>query len=90
LEADIKALGSSPLQSGFAGIYSFAAGGYKYIAYPAVYGTATQFTDQLTNFNVAMNPVYTVSVTNAFGQTTNYNVHRTTNVLGSSINIIVA
>jgi len=78
------------LKSGFAGTYSFAAGGYKYIAYPAVYGTATQFTDQLTNFNVAMQAPYTVSVTNTFGQTTSYNVHRTTNVLGSSINIVVA
>ena len=90
LEADIEALGSSPLQAGFAGTYSFAASGYKYIAYPAVYGTATQFKDQLTNFNVAMSPVYTVSVTNSFGPSTTYNVHRTTNVLGSSINIVVA
>jgi hypothetical protein len=90
VEADIEALGTSALAGGFAGTYSFAAGGYKYIAYPAVYGTATQFKDQMTNFNVAMQAPYTVSVTNTFGQTTSYNVHRTTNVLGSSINIVVA
>lgn len=90
VESEVEALTTSSLKSGFAGTYSFAAGGYKYIAYPASFGTATLFTDQLTNFNVAMQAPYTVSVTNAFGQTTNYNVHRTTNVLGSSINIVVA
>lgn len=89
VEADVEAL-TSALQSGFAGTYAFGAGGYKYVAYPAVYGTATQFKDQLTNFNVAMEAPYVVSVTNAHGQTTNYNVHRSTNVLGSTINIVVA
>jgi hypothetical protein len=89
VEADIEAM-TSALKSGFSGTYAFVAGGYKYFAYPTSYGTATQFKDQMTNFNVAMEDPYVVSVTNAHGQTTNYNVHRSTNVLGSSINIVVA
>ena len=53
-------------------------------------GTATTFKDSTTNLDVPMEAVYTVSVTNAYGITTNYNVHRTTNILGSTINIIIS
>ena len=33
---------------------------------------------------------YTVSVTNSYGVATNYNVHRTTNILSGAITIIVS
>jgi hypothetical protein len=89
-ESQIEALTTSALASGFAGTYSFSSGNYKYICYAAVLGTATSFVDVATGFAVAMEPVYTVSVTNAFGQTTNYNVHRTTNTIASAINIAVS
>ena len=89
-EAGIEGLTSSPLASGFAGTYSFAAGNYKYFCYPSSFGTATTFKDSSTNLDVAMEAVYVVSVTNAFGVTQNYNVHRTTNILGSSISIIIS
>lgn len=89
-EAQIKALRVNGLQSGFAGTYSFSAGGYKYLAYPSVFGIATTFKDALTNLDVPVNPLFTVSVTNVNGVTTNYNVHRTVNIIGSSINVIVS
>jgi hypothetical protein len=89
-EAEIEALRVGNLQSGFAGTYSFQAGGYKYLCYPSVFGTATTFKDTGTNLDVPFESVYTVSVTNANSVTTNYNVHRTSNVIGSAINIQVS
>ena len=86
----VTGLTSSFLSSSFAGTYSFAAGGYKYFAYPSSLGTATTFKDTSTNLNVAMQPLQVVSVTNSFGVSTNYNVHRSTNVLGGSINILIS
>jgi hypothetical protein len=90
VEADIEGLANNPLASGFAGTYSFAAGDYKYFCYPSSFGTATVFKDTATNLNVPMEPVYVVSVTNIYGVTLNYNVHRSTNILGGSINIQIS
>jgi hypothetical protein len=89
-EANTKALRVGGLASSFAGTYVFNAGGYKYLAYPVSLGTATSFKDQSTNLDVPFQTVYTVSVTNSLGVTVNYNVHRTTNVLGAAINIVVS
>lgn len=86
----ITGLTSSSLSTGYAGTWSFGAGNYKYFSYPSSFGTATTFKDSSTNLDVPMESVYVVSVTNAYGITTNYNVHRTTNILGSSINIIIS
>lgn len=90
LEAQVEALTTSALAAGFAGTYALGANDYKYICYAAVLGTATSFVDAGTGFAVAMEAPYTVSLTNAFGQTTNYNVHRTTNTIVSAINIVVS
>lgn len=87
---DVQALRIGGLSSAFAGTYTFNAGGYKYIAYPTIFGTATSFKDQSTNLDVPFQPIQIISITNANGIATNYNVHRTTNILGSAINIIVA
>ena len=89
-QTQIKALRVSGLSAGFAGVYSFLGGGYKYVTYAAALGTATHFIDQDTGFPVSMLPVYTVSVTNAFGVATLFNVHRTYNILGGAINIVVS
>lgn len=89
-EAQIEALRINGLASGFAATYTFVGGGYKYLAYPAVLGTATSFKDQSTGLDVPFESSYTVSVTNGFSQTTNYRVHRTTNIMGSGISIIVS
>lgn len=89
-EAAIEALTSSGLSSGFAGNYTFLAGDYKYICYAAVLGTASSFKDSSTLLDIAMESPVTVSVTNTYGIATNYNVHRTTNAIGSTITIVVA
>ena len=89
-ETGIEALRVSSLSTGYAATYAFSAGGYKYLCYPVLFGTATTFKDSSTNLNVPFEPVEVVSVTNSLGETTNYNVHRTTNILGSSIGIIVS
>jgi len=86
----VTGLTSSSLSSSFSGTWSFVAGDYKYFSYPALMGTATTFKDSSTNLDVAMESPYTVSISNPYGVSTTYNVHRTTNVLGSSINIIIS
>jgi hypothetical protein len=90
--ADILALRAGGLQGGFAGTYAFvaAASEYKYLAYPASMGTATSFKDQSTNLDVPFEAPYTVTVTNAFGVATSYNIHRSTNMIGSAISIVVS
>jgi hypothetical protein len=88
--AGVTGLTSSSLSSSFAGTWSFGVGDYKYFSYPSLMGTATTFKDSSTNLDVAMEALYTVSITNAYGVSTTYNVHRTTNVLGSTINIIIS
>ena len=89
-ETQVKALRISGLATGFAGTYSFSAGGYKYVAYPALFGTATSFKDQSTNLDVPFQTVQIASITNNNGITTNYNIHRTVNIIGSAIVIVVA
>jgi len=86
-ETDIETLRVNTLVADSPATYSFLGGNYKYICYPTSYTLLTNFTDTLTLLNVAMEPPTTVSVTNTFGQTTNYYVHRTTNKLGASIDI---
>lgn len=87
---EIQALRVSALSASFAGNYSFNAGGYKYIAYPTLFGTATSFKDQSTNLDVPFQPVQLTSIINSNGVATNYNIHRTTNVIGASMTIVVA
>jgi hypothetical protein len=91
-EAGVEGLRANALAAGFAGTYAFVEDElkYKYLAYAAALGTATSFKDQSTNLDVPMEAVATVSVTNANGVTTNYNVHRTTNLIGGAINIVVS
>jgi hypothetical protein len=90
IEGDIESLRVSGLSSAFAGTYVFSAGGYKYISYPASFGTASTFKDESTNLDVPFETSYTVNVTNGFSQTTSYRVHRSTNIIGSAINIVVS
>jgi len=89
-ENQIEALRANSLQAGFAATYAYQTTGYKYICYPSLMGSATSFKDTGTNLDVPFEAPYTVSVTNAYGVTTNYNVHRSTNIIGSAINIQVS
>ena len=91
IAAQILTLRVPVLKAAFAGVYTFLGGGYKYLAYPAVLGTATTFTDQSTGFPVAMLAPYVVlAVTNPFGVATGYRVHRTYNAMGGALNIVVS
>lgn len=88
--AQIISLASSSLATTFAGTFAFGPGDYKYFTYPSSFGTATNFVNTANSFTIPMENVYVVSVTNTFGVTVNYNVHRSTNILGGSINIQVS
>lgn len=87
---DVVALRAKNLATSPNGNYAMQEGGYKWICYPKSLGLKNNFKDVATNFDVAMNPVETVSVTNSFGVTQDYYCHRTYNVLGSGINIGVS
>ena len=90
-EAQIEGLPSSGLATGFAGTYAIPAGaGYVYFAFPTAWGAASGFKDTATNLDVAMEAGYLVAVTNSFGVTENYRVHRSTNVLNGAITIQVS
>lgn len=86
-EAQIKALRVSALFPSFLGSYQMNTGGYKYICIPVDMGVAARFRDVATGLLVPFNDPYVVSVTNSFGVSIPYNVYRTANVLGGSINI---
>jgi hypothetical protein len=100
-ENNIEALADfNSVKNGFAGTYSMSAGGYKYFCFATAYGTPTTFVDTLNNLNIGMYGGYSnidaqgnsydlVSVTNVNGQTTNYKVYRTLNILSSAITIAV-
>jgi len=92
IETEIEGLNDKVLSSTFVGTYAFSGGGYKYLCYPASFGTASSFKDESTNLDVPFIASYTVNVTNhtANPQTTSYRVHRTTNIIGSAINIVVS
>lgn len=88
--ADVLALASSDLSTVGTGTFSFGATGYKWFCIPSSFAQPTTFKDQSTGLDVAMEIPTTVSVTNTFGVVTNYSCYRTTNILGSSINIIIS
>ena len=72
------------------GGYSLPATNYKWIAYPSSWGEATEFTDANTLLEVPMSGSFTMSVTNQYGQSTTYRLHRTLNSLGGAVTIIVS
>ena len=88
-ETDVKALRINRLDTTFKGTHAFNGGGYKYIAYPTVWGKITKFNDAATQLEVPFKEAYTISVTNAFGISTTYWVHRSVNILNGAINIII-
>ena len=89
-ETDVEALRVGTLAANVSGNYSFNAGEYKWICYPTSFGLKTTFKDASTNFDVAMQPALTKSITNSQGVSTNYYCHRTVNKLGGSITIAIS
>lgn len=100
-ENQIEALTDfTSVKNGFSGTYALSAGGYKFFCFANTYGSPSTWVDTSNNLAVAMYTGYPnidgagnsydiVSVTNANGETTNYRVYRTLNILGGSINIAV-
>ena len=91
-EGQVLALSGSSLVSGYSGTRHFAAapGEYKYVAYPAAFGTATHFTDASTMLAVPFETPFVLTITNSFGASTAYNIHRSTYMLGGAMGIIVS
>jgi hypothetical protein len=100
-ESLIESLSNSSLSSSNAGTYSMAAGNYKYFAFPVSNGVPTSFitagldlalADSSDGYTLGSGKITykQVSVTNAYGQTTTYNVFRSKYTLAGSISVIVS
>jgi hypothetical protein len=97
-DTEIKALTNSNLYSSYSRTYSFGLDDYKYLCFADIYGGPSNFVDEFTGIGVAMYGGYTnfdngysydlVSVT-TYGETIDYRVYRSHNLLSSDINIIV-
>ncbi len=100
-ESQIEALSNyNSVKTGFAGTYNMSAGGYKYFCFATTYGTPATWKDTLNGLNIAMYAGYPntdvngdsydlVSVTNTHGETTDYRVYRSFNILNGAINIAI-
>lgn len=89
-EAQVKSLTSTSLDSNFTGNKPVGANNYKYFAYPTAFGLKNNFQDLVSGFAVAMNPATTITITNSFGISTDYYVHRTTNPIVGSLTVVVS
>jgi len=84
---DVASLQSSLLYTSENYTYNTPANNYKWICYPVSFGTASKFTDMDTGFGVAMESPQILSVTNAFGVTTDYYCYRSTNSMAGAVRI---
>lgn len=100
-EALIEGLANSALSNSNPGTYNMAAGGYKYFAFPASNGIPSLLltgpanlvlADADDGFELGSGQVTykQVSVTNQYGQSTNYNVFRSKNELVPAITVIIS
>ena len=89
-EAQVKALVSSSLDSNFTGNKPVAGNNYKYFVYPTAFGLKNNFQDVISGFAIAMNPATTITITNSFGISTEYYVHRTTNPIVGALTVSVS
>ena len=87
-ETGIKGLASSDLLTTYTGTRNYPAGGYKYFAIPEEFVQPSTFIDADGNFEVAMDEVYDLTITNDYGLTTTYKVYRTKNSLAGELNML--
>lgn len=69
--------------------YKYPGGGYKYLVIPASWADPTSFIDPTTNFEVPMEKLTNISITNNFNIQQDYKVFRSTNVLNGDITVRV-
>jgi hypothetical protein len=83
--AGVSALQNSQQKSSFADTYVCDANNYKYISYPASFGTATSFINTLNGLNVPMDTMYTVTINSL-----TYNVHRSFFPIVGAVSIAIS
>lgn len=69
--------------------YNYPGGGYKYLCIPRNWSIPNKFVDPSTNFDVPMENIGVISITNNFNVAQEYNVFKSTNVLNGAITIRV-
>ena len=63
---------------------------YKWICWPQSFGTATTFKDTSTNLDIPFETEESLDVMNVYGYITSYYAYRSTNALGSEVEIEVS
>ena len=76
--------------NGLPGSLTFAAGGYKFIAFPSTWGEYRTIKDASNGLNVAMTKLANVTIQNANGVTQEYILYRTINSIGGSLTMNIA
>jgi len=91
--SEVTGLTNTQLATGYANAstgYDMDATNYKWLCYPSTWGEATEFTDKSTQLEVPMSGSFTMNVTNQYGITEEYRLHRTLNFLGGAVTILVS
>lgn len=88
--AAVQALRVGSLKGSLKGSYTFAPGGYKWLAVPRHLGKPSIFRDVSNGLPVPVADMGTLDITNAFGVAHTYHLFRTSHALGGSITIAVS
>lgn len=86
----IQALSNKKLGNRYAGTYSYGEGGYKYVAFPASFGTPSKYDNPENNMEVPVTEEVNKKLTNQYGVELEYKVIRTTLSLKGSIQVRLA
>jgi hypothetical protein len=87
---EIQSLTSNTFKSSRNGTYYVATVGYKFVAWPTIFGTLSTITDpDSNNAPIAVNTEEIVQVVNQYGVTQDYYLYRTTNYLNGSLTMVV-
>ncbi len=81
----ISALQNNQQKLAFETTYNCNANDYKYISYPAAFGTAKTFINILNGLNVPMSTFYTVTINSE-----TYNVHRSFYPIVGAVSIVIS
>jgi len=82
-------LSYNKLSSGFAGTFNVNAGTgeYIYISFPSSFGTPTFY---VGGFEGGFSKISTISFTNSYGITTNYDIYQSDNVSLGATTVVVS
>ena len=73
--------------NGISSEFTITGSGYKYICYPKAWGTF-KYMDKDSKFDISMKDPEVINLTNGFGVTQEFYVHRTNQSIGGSLTFV--